>query len=253
MAKKTVLAMVQDILSDMESDEVNSISDTTEALQVAQIIQATYEDLMLRKYQPHLRTLFSLDATNASTPTYLKLPTDVMEIETLSYDKKKSGATNSKFLGLIYREPDDFLRVSNALDSDESTVDEITGIAGLVIKIRNDIAPTYWTSFDDEYVICDSYDSTLEANLQSSKTQLLGYKEPSLTLADATVPDLPSEVFPFLLSEAKKHCLAKLKQVTATDTSYIEEIKRNRRQNTWLQRKKWRTKKQSKYPNYGRS
>jgi len=38
MAKKTVLDMVQDILSDMESDEVNSISDTTEALQVAQII-----------------------------------------------------------------------------------------------------------------------------------------------------------------------------------------------------------------------
>ena len=43
MAKMTLLAMVQDILNDMDGDEVNSISDTVEAEQVAQIIKTTYD------------------------------------------------------------------------------------------------------------------------------------------------------------------------------------------------------------------
>jgi len=252
MAKMTVLDIVQDILSDMESDEVNSISDTTEALQVAQIVKSAYLDLMLRSYQPHLRNLFSLDATSSSTPTYMKLPTEVMEIEDILYDKRASGDTNSKFLKVTYLDPTDFLLKVNALDSDNSDVDEITGIAGLVLKVKNDTVPTYWTSFDDEYIIMDSYDSATESNLQSSKTQLLGYSEPTLALTDGAVPDLPAEVFPFLVSEAKRHCLAKLTQVERTDPAYLEEVRRNKRQNTWLQRKKWRAHTQSKYPDYGR-
>ena len=84
-------------------------------------------------------------------------------------------------------------------------------------------------------------------------TQIIGYREPTLVLADASVPDLPSEAVPYLVSEAKKHCLAKLKQVDVNDASYREEVIRNRRQGTWLQRKKWRTAPQSKIPNYGRS
>ena len=37
----TLIEMVQDILSDLESDEVNSINDSTEALQVAQIVNSS--------------------------------------------------------------------------------------------------------------------------------------------------------------------------------------------------------------------
>jgi hypothetical protein len=39
MAKMTVLDMVQDIMSDMNSDNVNDINDTPESLRVAQIIK----------------------------------------------------------------------------------------------------------------------------------------------------------------------------------------------------------------------
>ena len=98
----------------------------------------------------------------------------------------------------------------------------------------------------------DSYNSHIETNLQSSKTQILGYSEPTLALADAAVPDLPAEAFPYLVSEAKRHCLAKLAQASINDPAYLEEVRRNKRQNTWLQRKKWRAASQSKYPDYGR-
>ena len=38
--------MVQDVMSSMDSDEVNSITDTTESLQVARIVRACYFDVV---------------------------------------------------------------------------------------------------------------------------------------------------------------------------------------------------------------
>ena len=46
--KYTLLEMTQDILSNMSSDEVNSISDTPESLQVATIIKQKYYDIVSR-------------------------------------------------------------------------------------------------------------------------------------------------------------------------------------------------------------
>lgn len=253
MAKLTLLDMVQDILSDLDSDEVNSISDTTEALQVAQIIKTSYSDLMTRKYQPHLKTLFKLESTTSSTPSHMKLPVDISEVTVVNYDRRTSTQTTPQYQEIKYMEPEDFLVFTNARNTDNSSVDLITDISGVGIKIVNNSSPLHWSSFDDEYLVFDGYDSAVESNLQNSKTQILGYREPSLVLADITVPDLPSEAFPYLLSEAKKHCLAKLKQVDVNDTSYREEVIRNSKQSAFLQRKKWRTHKQSNYPDYGRS
>ena len=39
--KTTLLQIVQSILSDMDSEEVNSISDTTEAQQIASVVEDT--------------------------------------------------------------------------------------------------------------------------------------------------------------------------------------------------------------------
>lgn len=253
MAKMTVLDIVQDILSDMESDEVNSISDTTESLQVAQILRTTYIDLMTRRYQPHLRSLFKLEATSSSTPSHMRLPVALMEMERLSYDKRTLSQTDPKLVEIPYKEPSAFLSMVNVRNSDLDDVTLILDPSGVNLKIVNDSAPSYWTSFDEEYIIFDSYDSAIESNLQNSKTQVLGYLEPSLVLSDAEVPNIPSEAFPLLLSEAKRHCLAKLKQVDINDTSYREEVLRSKKQTAWLQRKKWRASEKPKYPNYGRN
>ena len=43
--RNTLLQMVQSILSDMDSEAVNSISDTVEAEQVASVIQDTFFEL----------------------------------------------------------------------------------------------------------------------------------------------------------------------------------------------------------------
>lgn len=83
---QTLLSMVQNILSAMSSDEVNSISDTTESMQVAQIIQNKYYDIAARGDLPEHDDLFQLIPSNDNTkPTLMYLPTGVSKLEWLKY------------------------------------------------------------------------------------------------------------------------------------------------------------------------
>ena len=86
MATPTLLNMVQNILSAMSSDEVNSIADTVESMQVAQIIQNKYYDIVARGDLRLDEQLFQLTASdNLTIPTLMYLPTGVSRISWLQY------------------------------------------------------------------------------------------------------------------------------------------------------------------------
>lgn len=246
--KKTLLEIVQDILSDMSDDEVNSIVDTLESLQVAQIVKSTYEELIAGKNWPHLRQLFSLTGSGDSTkPTHMTLPANFKELEWIKYDVKKDGETRTKFNDIPYVEPDVFLRRTNDRNDDNANIDLITDPSGVKLLIKNDVAPSCWTSFDDEYVIFDSYDSAVESTLQTSKTQCMGFILPVFSMTDGYIPDLPAEAFPMLIAEAKSACFVRLKE--APDAKSEQQATR---QKNWLSRKAWQTNGGIKFPNYGR-
>ena len=61
---KPLIEYVQDILSSMDSDEVNSISDTVESMQVATILKNCYEELVANIELPEEYTLFHLDSSS---------------------------------------------------------------------------------------------------------------------------------------------------------------------------------------------
>ena len=86
MAESTVLQMVQNILSRLSSDEVNSISDTTESMQIATILQNKYYDIVSRgSFEEHSQ-LFQLNPSNDPTkPTLMFVPQGVSRIEWLKY------------------------------------------------------------------------------------------------------------------------------------------------------------------------
>ena len=66
--KENLLALTQGILSDINGEEVNSIDDTVEAAQVAQIIIDTYFDIIsLREYPEH-RELIKLTDPDIHEP-----------------------------------------------------------------------------------------------------------------------------------------------------------------------------------------
>ena len=137
MPKLTLLDMTQDILSDMDSDEVNSISDTPDSLQVAGIIKSSFYDMIDSKDSwPHLRTLMALDSATSAKPTHMKLPVDVKALEYVKYNKVKSGETQAKYRDIEYKYPDEFLAMVNNYNSDSDDVDLVTDYSGVRSRSR---------------------------------------------------------------------------------------------------------------------
>lgn len=78
--------------------------------------------------------------------------------------------------------------------------------------VRNDIAPSYYTSWDDQTFIFNSYDSAVDTTLQSSKTLAYGELQPPWTESDSFVPVLDDHQL--LLHEAKALAWAEMRQLT---------------------------------------
>lgn len=86
MAEQTLLELTQNILSRLDSDEVNSIGDTTESMQVARIIQNKYYDIVSRGSLPEQQVLYQLDPSNDATkPTLMLVPATSSKIEWIKY------------------------------------------------------------------------------------------------------------------------------------------------------------------------
>lgn len=78
--------MTQNILSSMNSDQINSIGDTPESLQVAEAIKTTYFNMLGRYDMPEHNQLFNLEPSNsASQPTLMFVPDGVTRIEWVDY------------------------------------------------------------------------------------------------------------------------------------------------------------------------
>lgn len=244
----TLIEMVQDILNDMDSDEVSSINDTIEALQVAQIIKTTYYEMIHQRDYDHLEQLFSLNAATVAMPTHMGLPDNVNRVNWIKYNNRESGGKD-KLITVPYKDPAEFLELTNQRDSTDLTVESISGVTGVTLLIKNDKHPSYYTSFDDEYAVFDSYDSSIESNLQQSMNQCWGEIEPSFSLINTFTPDFPAKMFPGFLSEAKSTCFNTLKQ-----EANPKEEQKSRRQRRKMSRDKRRLQGGGiTYPNYGRS
>lgn len=246
--KQTLLKIVQDILSDMNSDNVNSINDTDEALQVAQIVQSTFNSIISNRNWPHTKKLVQLTPYSDSTkPTHMKLSDGIKEFVTISYNKQKLGTTRILYEPVRWREPDEFLRFVNMENSDNANVITVVDPTGIQLLIRNNKAPDFWTSFDDTTLVFDSYDSAIDSTLQASKTQCIAYVMPTFSMQDDFIPDIPDEAFAMLVEEAKSRAMLRLKQTV--DTKAEQE---SVRQQKWLSRKAWRAHGGIHYDDYGR-
>lgn len=248
MAKKTLLEIVQDILNDLDSDEVNSINDTIEAQQVAQIVRSCFDELISNRNWPHLKKLMQLDSSgDLLYPNYFKLPDAIKELVLLKYDVVKSGETKLQYKELSYRHPDEFLTIMSNRNSDLDNMDIITDYSGTKLIIQTDKAPEYWTSFDDVYIVCDAYNKGIENTLKKEKSQAIAYVEPVWVHSDDAIPDLPSEAFSLLIEESKSTAFMSLKQIANQKAE-----QKAARQNRWLSRKAWKAKGGVRYDDYGR-
>ena len=247
--KMTLLDIVQDILNDIDADAVNSIDDTIESQQVAQIVKSTYYALQnIRNWKSNRQLLKLLASGDYSLPTHITLPSNLSELSFINYDCAKEGMTKRVYTPIKYLYPDEFLRRQNQYNSDNDNVDVIQDPTGVELLIRNDIPPTVWTSFDDNTVVFDAYDKSVDDTIQNHKIQAMGYLTPEWIPTDDFIPAMPDEAFTLLLEEAKSRASVKLRQVP--DQKAEQEATR---QNRWLSQKQWRAHGGVRYPNYGRN
>jgi hypothetical protein len=147
-----------------------------------------------------------------------------------------------------YLMPEDFMEIVDKRDSSKANVTIVTDPTGISININNDKAPQYFTSFDDEYLVFDSYDSEVDSTLTNTKTQCHGKRSVAFTLADSFTPDLPIQMFTYLLAEAKSTAFMTLKQMANAKAEQVSVSQKRR-----MSQDAWRLKNGIHYPNYGRS
>ncbi len=213
----TLLELTQAILSSLDGDEVNSISDTTESLQIAKCIETTYWDIVSKAEFPKNFSFFELTASGTPTkPTLMYLPDTQLTLSWVRYNNATTSNPSANFVDVPFLDLDTFLQRMYAHNSAESTVDQFDHVLDngntMTFLCRNDQFPTYYTCADDKTLIFDSFNSTEDTALQESKTMCYGERLPTWTNSDSFTPDLPAKQFTLLLNEAKSLAWAELKQ-----------------------------------------
>jgi len=242
--KMTLLEIVQKTLNDMDSEDVNAIGDTLEAMQIASIVEDVYFSIIAAHEVPEHKELLKLTALSDSTyPTHFEYPTNVKDIEKVYYNISLTAIPNYK--EIFFAEPLDFLNITDNQSTDYDTVLDKNGSTTLFIS--NTKMPTYYTSFDEEYMVFDSYLATEDTTLQAAKTRAYGQKYPTFTISDSFTPDLEAKMFPLLLAEVKSQSFSLFKP--QVDPKIEQKARRLR---SFLQNDKHKTNRGNKTNDYGR-
>ena len=229
--KLTLLDIVQRLLLKADSDNVNSITDTIEAEQAAAVVRDVYEaNVATRKYK-ELEGIWQLESlADSEYPNYLKVPDSIYNIKWIHYNK----STNNKqeYRPVYWCEPHDFLRKIEALNEDNTNIRIVYERgSGTPLLIRKDAMPQYYTSFEEDYLVFDSYDSDVETTLQGNKSRAFGKKLRTFTISDDFVPELNDWEFPGLLAEATSVFMSIYKGTVDPKIDQMARRQRSFRQN----------------------
>lgn len=236
----SLLEMTQLILSDMDSDEVNSISDSVESLQVAKIIKNCYYSLAVEIGLTEHETVFQLNASGSNDkPCQMSLPTNVTKMHTLYYNIQDPTDEFPEYRLVKYLPFGEFMARQNGLTNDGIAADtvesQLVRMNGedFTLKYYNNEMPMYFTTADDNLLIFNAYDNTIDTTLQKSKTMCNGKTYPAWTETDSFFPDMDPTQFPLLIDEARARCFSSLKQ-----QENREAVSSARRQKIIVQKRK---------------
>jgi len=240
--KTTLLQVVQSILSDMDSEDVDSISDTVEAQQIASVVEDTYYNIIAARDIPEHKKLMSLTAlADSARPTHFRYPDNTKKIERVDYNIGTVAAKD--FREIHYVDQKQFL---DNMNENGLLVETVSG--SIDIFVSNDKAPSYYTSFDDYHIIMDAYDASVESTLQESKIRAFGATYPTFSQTDGHLIDLDNTMMPYLLAEAKSTCFSLFK---GGSDPKVEQAAR--RLKSYVQNDMYKTKRANTRNHYGRN
>lgn len=251
--KYTLLEAVQLILSAMESDEVDSYDANPESLSVALLLKSVFYDVATEVGLPQHETLLELNASGDSAkPVLMTVPSNVAKINWIKYDNKASTDTYSDYKFVQFMPFPEFIDFQHGLAGNANVAEMVISqnSESFPVLYSTDAPPTYYTRTDDNQIIFNSYDNSLESTLQKSKTMVHGWTYPSWTMENTFTPDLEPAQFAYYINKAKARAFYELKQQVNQ-----EAAGEARRQKITLQKKKFTMPQEAaimQAPRYGR-
>ena len=174
MARLTLLQIVQRGLSAINADNVTDIGDTVESEQMVDIINTICDDLWDEFPWYHRRELSKLETGGGLEAHQMAIREEDTHLvsERIRYNEKD----------VYWTEPANMTRV---LDGRDTAIDNVDSNGAL-----DDKDPTYWTTYDDNTITFDSYDSSLTSSLSSVHVA----KARALLTDGNDVPDFPDRL-----------------------------------------------------------
>ncbi len=214
--KLTLLQVVQKTLEAMGSDQVNSISDSVEAEQVATLAEDAYYELLNQKEWPFLHQLTELESlADTNFPNYLRIPENVVRITQIKYDFTDlvtDPLAPLDIVNIAWQSPGSFLNRVQARNTNQDNIQVVTSKQGVKLPIINDSPASTWTSFDDTFIVFDAFDNDFETTLQGNNSQVLAKVLPVFTLADGFTPTATANFFQLWLAEVKSTAFVYFRQ-----------------------------------------
>lgn len=205
--KYTLLDFVQKTLSAIDSQNVSDVSASPESEQVVLIVNRVYEDMLSRRDWPFLRTVGVNLVTTGPELWELTLPSDTMTLEYLRYNKKD----------LIYKTPAEFKYDIDFRDTSKTEVNSD--------GIYTDRNPSYWTSYDDETITFDAYDSTF-TGLLPALCYIQYIKDIGELTDNSDIPELPTRFHNVMLNGVLAIAFDELAQDTTKSQRKEAEFKK---------------------------
>lgn len=216
--KRTLLDYSQVIAASLGSDEFNSISDTPESMQIAEIVKTSYFNLISRVGLPDQTKPFQLDASTSSIePTLMFIPDGIKSMEWIKYRNDLTTSNPYEYVTVLpLRQFADYVNGYNTADSNVDTLILTIDGEDFRFNYKDDTQPLYCTVVKNYYVIFDAFDNSLDSTLQADKTMAYGLSSPTWEMTDSFIPTLDDQQVALLLNEAKSLAYFELKQMPHT-------------------------------------
>lgn len=236
----------------MDSEDVGATDETIESQQVLTEIEFVFYDFLTKNdwlFPKQLIQLARPGSLTASEPNYLAIPDDVWNIHQVRYDITDTNDNHTKIKTIDYKDPESFLKLVQNRNETNSNIEIVKSKdAGVEMFIVNDDDPDWWTSFDDEFLIFDKYNSNVDSTLQNSKSQALAKVRPVFPSKDSDNIPVPEWVFPAFEEECRVAChfyfkntenrydsqrsfsgLSRQRRLSRTTENVPQKVKRGRR------------------------